>query len=356
MSIRRLLRQRARPWILRSPIALWTTTSTYRYCNKDKPPYIVQVQPIQDSDSNSLHPLHISRTLSQIYPRGVLEIRKSGGNKVVAEMSTYEANRLVENKSLADRNLKAFIPLHRILRAGIIRDVPQNFSIDMIRESIASPVQVLDIHKLNRRVKIENDIKYLPSRIVCIKFSGQSLPQFVYLCNYRYAVSPFVPKARICFSCFRIGHVSKSCKSRPRCLLCGETKHSSPETCSCAQAPQVCINCSGNHLATSHHCPYLVKHTIILSLASTQNIPYSEAKKSINLPPHNTTLPQISDLRYDFINYPNTLNSSSTSSPPSFESSNRFFPLINSGNLLSNSSSSLPSSFSLAAKKTPSYQ
>jgi len=64
--------------------------STYRYCNKNKPPYIIQVQPIQDSDSSSLHPLHISRTLSQIYPRGVLEIRKSGRNKIVAEMSTYE--------------------------------------------------------------------------------------------------------------------------------------------------------------------------------------------------------------------------------------------------------------------------
>jgi len=90
---------------------------------------------MHDSNSSSLHPLHISRTLSQIYPRGVLEIRKIGRNKVVAEICTYEAaNRLVENKSLADRNLKAFIPLHRILRTGIIRDVPQDFTIDMIRE------------------------------------------------------------------------------------------------------------------------------------------------------------------------------------------------------------------------------
>jgi len=182
----------------------------------------------------------------------------------------------------------------------------------------------------------------LPSRTVCIKFSGQSLPQFVYLCNYRYAVSPFVPKARICFSCFRIGHVGKLCKSRPRCLLCGEDKHPSPEICSRAQAPQACINCSGNHLATSHLCSNVVKHKMILSLASTQNIPYSEAKKSVNLPSYNSSSPHISDPRFDFINYPNTLNSSATSSPLSFESPNRFLPLFNSDNLLSNSSSSPP--------------
>jgi len=263
---------------------------------------------MQDSDSSSLHPLHISRTLSQIYSRGVLEIKKIGRNMIVTEMCTYEAaNRLVENKSLADRKIKAFIPLHRILRTGIIRDVPQDFSVDMIRESIISPVKVLDIHCLNRRVRIENNIKYFPSRIVCVKFSGQSLPQFIYLCNCRYAISPFIPKARICFSCFRIGHISKSCKSRPRCLLCGEAKHTSPELCSRAQALQACINCFGDHLATSHLCPHVIKHKMILSLAWTQNISYSEAKKSINFPVHNSTPLQISDPRYDYVNYPNTL-------------------------------------------------
>jgi len=97
-------------------------------------------------------------------------------------------NRLVENKTLIDRNLKAFIPLHRILCTGIIRDVPQDFSTDMLRESIISPVKVLDIHRLNRRIKIDEEIKYLPARTVCIKFSGQSLPQYVYLYNCSFSI------------------------------------------------------------------------------------------------------------------------------------------------------------------------
>jgi len=310
---------------------------------------------MQDLDSISLHPLHISRTLSQIYPRGVLEIRKIGRNKIVAEMCTYKAaNRLVENKSLIDRNLKAFIPLHRILRTGVIRDVPQDFTTEMLRESIASPIKVLDIHRLNRKVRIENEIKYLPSRTVCVKFSGQSLPEYIYLYDCRYAVSPYVPKARICFSCFRVGHVSKLCKSRPRCLLCGEVKHTFPELCSRAQGPQVCINCSGSHLATSHLCPHVVKHKMTLSLASTQNIPYSEAKKSVNFLGYNTNSLQISDPRYDYVNYPNTLSLSAKSSPLSFETSNKFLPLFNLGNSSTNSNSSPSASFSSIAKRRPS--
>jgi len=94
-------------------------TSAFRYCSRDKPPFIVQVQLIQKSDSTNLHPLHISRILSQIYPRGVLEIKKTDRNRILAMMCTYEAaNRLMENKSLIDRNLKAFVPLYQILRTS----------------------------------------------------------------------------------------------------------------------------------------------------------------------------------------------------------------------------------------------
>jgi len=39
---------------------------SYRYNSKDLPPYIVQVQSIQESDYS--HPLHISRTISNILP------------------------------------------------------------------------------------------------------------------------------------------------------------------------------------------------------------------------------------------------------------------------------------------------
>jgi len=230
--------------------------STFRYCRRDKPPFIVQVQPIQESDLTNLHPLHISRILSQIFPRGILEIRKNGRNKILAQMCTYEAaNKLIEDKSLASRNLKALVPLHRILRTDIIRDVPQDFTIDILKDSIASPIRVLEIHRLNRRTKIENEIKYLLSRTVCIKFSGQSLPQYIYLYNCRYAVFPYIPKARICFNCFKVGHVSKVCKGKPRCIYCGNDKHSPPESCPYAQSPFRCLNCSGDHLATSHLYP-----------------------------------------------------------------------------------------------------
>jgi len=87
-------------------------------------------------------------------------VRKVGQNRVIAEMCSYKAANKLENEFLLSHNLEAFIPLHRILRTGIVRDIPQNFSIDTLKESISSPLKVLEICRLNRRVIVENELKY----------------------------------------------------------------------------------------------------------------------------------------------------------------------------------------------------
>jgi len=93
--------------------------------NKDRPPYVVQVQSIDNADSPILHPLHMSKLLSQISPRDIVEIRKIGRIRVIAEMKTFDsANRLISNEQLLLHKLKAFIPLHKVLRTGTLRDVP----------------------------------------------------------------------------------------------------------------------------------------------------------------------------------------------------------------------------------------
>jgi len=181
-----------------------STNTVFKYSNKDKPPYTVQVQPMDDADSTLMHSLHISRLLSQIFPRNIVEIHKIGRSNVIAEMRNLDsANRLISNEQLSVYKLKAFIPLHRV-RTGIIRDVPQDFTLEMLRKSTSSSVKILELHRLNRRVKTEGELRYLPFRTICVKFAGQFLPPHVLIFGCKYAVSPFVPKTRICFSCFRV--------------------------------------------------------------------------------------------------------------------------------------------------------
>jgi len=200
------------------------------------------------------------------------------------------------------------------MRLGIICDVLQDISTDTIRESIFSSIKIREIHRLNRRVKINEEIKYVPSRTVCLKFEGQSLLHYIFLFSYRYIVSPFVPKARICFSCFRIDHLSKDCKSNPRYIICGKPKHKSETECESRNYPIKCINCGGNHLATSHECEEVIKHKTILSRAATENISLSEARKSLGTM-SSASFDTISDLRFDFLNFPILTRTSRQFSP-----------------------------------------
>jgi len=243
--------------------------------------------------------------------------------------SAKSANNLVLNPNLPKENLKAFVPTYHTIRSGIIKDISQHYEENDLLEFLDSPFKVCEVRRLNRRIRIEGETKYIPSRTVCLKFAGQILPKYVFLCRNRYEIFPFIPKIKICFSCYRVGHISKACKGKPRCIFCGKDPHDNNDSCPERNNPPKCINCHGEHLASSHDCPMVTKHKTVISLAATENIPLVEARRKItqnNYPP--------SDPRYDFVNFPtlNTKvskhssyqNATSYSTSPSIQTSNQF--------------------------------
>jgi len=72
-----------------------------------------------------VHPFLISNTLSQITYVDIKEIKKIGRGKVLVDMNSAKAaNKLTNNARLAQEGLKAFILAYRILRTGIVKDIP----------------------------------------------------------------------------------------------------------------------------------------------------------------------------------------------------------------------------------------
>jgi len=85
----------------------------------------------------------------------------------------------------------------------------QYFDESELLQFFDSPFKVLEVKRLNRRMKINGEIKYIPSRTICLKFADQIFPKYVFLCRNRYEVFPYISKVKICFSCHRIGHLAK---------------------------------------------------------------------------------------------------------------------------------------------------
>ncbi|NEV49198.1 hypothetical protein EUZ93_01580 [Wolbachia pipientis] len=138
------------------------------------------------------------RIISKSVKNGILLIKKLGAGKVIAEVKSVDAaNRLITNPVFEKNNLRAFIPSFKVLRSGIIRGVDQSIPLECIKDNISSKVKILDIQRLNARSTINGKISYVPSRTICIKFSGQTLPSEVAFFNVLYRVDAFVPRNKI---------------------------------------------------------------------------------------------------------------------------------------------------------------
>ncbi|EGI68857.1 hypothetical protein G5I_02435 [Acromyrmex echinatior] len=139
----------------------------------------------------------LSRIVSEIVSNNIIHIKRLGGIKALVEVKTAEAaNRMVANPAFEKHKLKVFIPSFRVLRTGTIKRLDQSLSIDCIKENIRSPAKILDMQRLNRRMIINNQATYIPSRTLCIKFAGQSLPSEIVLFNALYTIEPYIPKVR----------------------------------------------------------------------------------------------------------------------------------------------------------------
>ncbi|KYN06615.1 hypothetical protein ALC62_02433 [Cyphomyrmex costatus] len=268
------------------------------YSETDSGPFAVYVY----SDKSSvIHFSVLAKIVSEIASSDILSINRLGSGKAIVEVrSALAANRLVSNSAFAKYNIRVFIPAFKVLRTGIVRDVDQSLSIECIKNNIKSSAKILDIQRLNRRVTTEGQTNYLPSRTICVKFAGQYLPDEVSLFNALYSVDPYIPKARICYVCYRVGHIGNDCKSsKPRCLYCGGD-HDKLVECENKQQAKKCINCGGDHWATSFVCPMIIRHKEVINLAAQKNIPHVEAKKIIKY----NNGGNVSNLAVNHRNYP----------------------------------------------------
>ncbi|KYQ60028.1 hypothetical protein ALC60_00940 [Trachymyrmex zeteki] len=196
------------------PKAFNPTRPTYKYSNNDISSYVVYVYSDKPS---TMHFSVLSRIISDSIKNDILLIKRLGAGKAIIEAKSADAaNRLLSNPVFEKNNLRAFIPSFKVLRSGIIRGVLS----------------------------------------VQIKFAGQILPSEIVLFNALYKVYAFVPKAKICYTCYRVGHIERDCKSsRPRCLFCGsscEEDHSCPAN----KSQATCINCGRASSNLTHLPPH----------------------------------------------------------------------------------------------------
>lgn len=251
----------------------------------DSAPYIVHVQREQSSpnDGSTLHPITFGRFLQKHYIKNIVNgsVKRIGRNKITFSFNnSTDANAFINNNSLSNDKLKAFIPTYSITRMGLVRGVPTEWTDAEIIENTTVPTgcgKILKIRRLNYKVTIDGSPVWKPSQTVVVTFDGKILPKHIFICYNALAVELYTYPTIQCFKCCRFGHTKTQCRSKPRCFKCGN-EHPG-DSCEREEDSAVCCLCSGFHYATSKCCPEFSRQKKIKLSMAESSISYVEALK-----------------------------------------------------------------------------
>jgi Zinc knuckle len=149
----------------------------------------------------------------------------------------------------------------QIKQRGVIRGIDTEISEqDLFDELTRDPHN--QIQKVTRMMKNETDesgiVNKVPTTLVILEFTGNSLQRKVYLYKVARNVEVLVGKPTICFKCQKFGHMSKQCKSTSTyCGFCALSHNTRDCPKNRSSDTPSCINCDGAHAPSSLECPVM---------------------------------------------------------------------------------------------------
>lgn len=254
------------------------------YNSTDAAPFLVHVQVKQTSpnDNVSIHPVTFGRFLKRNQFNSVVNgsLKRIGRNRITVSFENYkDANSFISSPTLSDSNFKAFVPSFSVIRMGIVRGVPADWSEEEVKENISVPIgcgPIIKVRRINR--KIDGSSEFKPTESVVLTFDGQVLPKRVYMCYTALVVDLYIYPTIQCFRCCKFGHVQVQCRATtPKCFKCGGGHLG--VSCSVNEEDVECCLCKGSHFATSKKCLEYERQRAIKESMAKSCISYAEASK-----------------------------------------------------------------------------
>ena len=121
-----------------------------------------------------------------------------------------------------------------------------------------------------KRISVHHDL-------YCLTISGQTFPERISVGYLKVKTKPYIPNPQRCFQCHQFGDMKTFGKGKAVCTGCGEQGHSFED---CTNESK-CINCEGNHDATSRDCPKWELEKEIIKLKYKDGISFVDARKRL---------------------------------------------------------------------------
>ena len=196
---------------------------------------------------------------------------------LLIEVTSPEESEKVQSLELIN-GIKASCTPHKSMNScrGVIRSpYLMKYSEERLQEEFESQ-KVVNVKQMMK--KIDGVLTPIPTYV--LTFNMTKLPLVLKAAWLRLEVRPYIPSPRRCYYCQRFGHVSDSCRRKIKgdkriCNNCGQEDHGD------CNKPSFCINCTGNHPASSKSCDRYILEREIQTIRSKEHVTFQEAKKRV---------------------------------------------------------------------------
>lgn len=224
---------------------------------------------------------HATEMAGQLYKQCVKykQAIPSGSGRYRLRMlfdSPSDANTFLENKFAENNGWKPFIPRGRLVRWGIVRQLPPEITREEILQwtSIPQGGKVMEAERQTRN----SENGRVPTNTWKITFEGKDLPKQIEIYKLLIEVEPYVHNVRQCENCLGFDHKAETCPKKKRCNICGKADMAPDHTCK-----KFCIFCkTEDHCSTDRSCPRWAREKKVKKEMATSYISYAAATKKIN--------------------------------------------------------------------------
>lgn len=220
------------------------TGSKLKYNRYDKGPYIII------TEKRDINVYKLSKDLKTIGITNVMEIDQINKRKARISFNYwYDANKMIENDCLVQKEYSSFIPEMFVYTVGVVRGIPLDISIKDITDNHECSLALVKVERITRWVNESQTTEDTES--VKLTFRAKTIPDKIKIFNINSKIDYFVPNPIFCTKCHNYGHKFKFCKGLGRCKVCAELLPNSLEvengnTHDCSQEIN-CKHCGPGH-------------------------------------------------------------------------------------------------------------
>ena len=240
------------------------------------PRYIVLEAQHSTASLSKLSPFSVAKAIPGKFGTvGKITKMKSGALLIEATRAT-QAQQILATTELS--GLAVTASAHRTLNSskGVIKDYHKDLFY-MTNEDILHELHDQGVTDVSRFL-LKKDGDTIKTNTLFVTFNTPTPPKELKIGYYIVRVHLYIPNPLRCFHCQKFGHSKKFCKGPLTCWKCGSEGHDGSE---CTAETTRCLNCKGDHCASSKSCPIWIQEKEIQRIKTEKGLSYGDARRLV---------------------------------------------------------------------------